>query len=337
MTALPFALNHMAAPALPVDAFFSLAKSLGISMVEIRNDLAGNAIADGTPPEEVKALAEKHGLTIVSINALQRFNEWNEQRVDEARELISYARDCGAKALVLVPVNDGSGKADGVRQSNLRQALGALKPMLDAAGITGLVEPLGFEACSLRSKAEAAEAIRAVSGERSFRLVHDTFHHHLAGEDQFFRISPASCTSPASSTQTWPSRTCAIRIAFSSTPPTGWTIKARLAGCKIKAMLGPSHSSPLPPPCTNLPTRRTPCARAWTTSGYGADRHQQWKERESKPARPRALDGARIKWNTYSVISKLWFVCSVLIGGAAGVPLPVEDWTRFREEDRVPG
>ncbi|RVL16704.1 TIM barrel protein, partial [Sinorhizobium meliloti] len=98
----------------------------------------------------------------------------------------SYARDCGAKALVLVPVNDGSGKEDGVRQSNLRQALGALKPMLDAAGITGLVEPLGFEACSLRSKAEAAEAIRAVSGERSFRLVHDTFHHHLAGEDQFF-------------------------------------------------------------------------------------------------------------------------------------------------------
>ncbi|RVO38966.1 TIM barrel protein, partial [Sinorhizobium meliloti] len=131
MTALPFALNHMAAPALPVDAFFSLAKSLGISMVEIRNDLAGNAIADGTPPEEVKALAEKHGLTIVSINALQRFNEWNEQRADEARELISYARDCGAKALVLVPVNDGSGKEDGVRQSNLRQALGALKPMLD--------------------------------------------------------------------------------------------------------------------------------------------------------------------------------------------------------------
>lgn len=186
MTALPFALNHMAAPGLPVDAFFSLARSLGISLVEIRNDLTANAIADGTPPEEVKALAEKHGLTIVSINALQRFNEWNEQRAAEARELISYARDCGAKALVLVPVNDGSGKEDGVRQTNLRQALGALKPMLDAAGVIGLVEPLGFEICSLRSKAEAAEAIRAVSGQSSFRLVHDTFHHHLAGEDQFF-------------------------------------------------------------------------------------------------------------------------------------------------------
>ncbi|WP_037467974.1 TIM barrel protein [Sinorhizobium fredii] len=185
MTALPFALNHMAAPGLPLDAFFALAKSLGISAVEIRNDLSGNAILDGTKPDEVKALAEKHALTIISINALQRFNEWNEARDAEARELISYARDCGGRALVLVPVNDGSGQKDGERQANLRAALKAMKPLLNAAGIIGLVEPLGFEICSLRSKTEAAEAIREIGGE-TFRLVHDTFHHHLAGEDACF-------------------------------------------------------------------------------------------------------------------------------------------------------
>lgn len=185
MTALAFALNHMAAPGLPLDAFFALAKSLGISAVEIRNDLSGNAILDGTTPAAVKALAEKHGVTIISINALQRFNEWNEAREAEARDLIAYARDCGARALVLVPVNDGSGQKDGERQANLRIALRALKPMLEAAGILGLVEPLGFDICSLRSKAEAAEAIREIGGA-TFRLVHDTFHHHLAGEDAFF-------------------------------------------------------------------------------------------------------------------------------------------------------
>ncbi len=185
MTALPFALNHMAAPGLPLDAFFELAKSLRISAVEIRNDLSGNAILDGTKPEDVKALAEKHGMTIISINALQRFNEWNEARETEARDLISYARDCGAKALVLVPVNDGSGQKDGERQANLRVALKALKPLLDTAGLIGLVEPLGFEICSLRSKSEAAEAILEI-GAATFRLVHDTFHHHLAGEDSFF-------------------------------------------------------------------------------------------------------------------------------------------------------
>jgi len=54
--------------------------------------------------------------------------------------------------------------------------------MLEKAGIIGLVEPLGFEICSLRSKTEAVEAIKAVDGEKTFRLVHDTFHHHLAGE-----------------------------------------------------------------------------------------------------------------------------------------------------------
>lgn len=182
MTALPFALNHMTTPTLPLGDFFALARSLGMTSVEIRNDLTGNVILDGTPAADVAALARQHGLTIISINALQRFNEWNETRAGEAEHLICYARDCGAKALVLVPVNDGSGQADGERQANLRQALSALKPMLEAAGIIGLVEPLGFEICSLRSKTEAVDGIKAIGGEATFRVVHDTFHHHLAGE-----------------------------------------------------------------------------------------------------------------------------------------------------------
>jgi 2-keto-myo-inositol isomerase len=185
VTTLSFALNHMTAPALPLAEFFALAQSLGISAVEIRNDLAGNAIIDGTPAHQVRILAEKYAQTIISINALQRFNEWNDERAREAQELISYAQDCGAKALVLVPVNDGSGQKDGERQANLRQALSALKPMLEQAGIIGLVEPLGFEICSLRSKTEAVEGIGAVGGRGRFKLVHDTFHHHLAGEDLF--------------------------------------------------------------------------------------------------------------------------------------------------------
>ncbi|MGJ7041184.1 2-keto-myo-inositol isomerase [Shinella sp. BE166] len=186
MPALTFALNHMTAPALTLDAFFALAVSLGMTAVEIRNDLDGNAILDGTTPDEVKALAARHGVTIISINALQRFNEWSPTRAAEAKELIDYASACGARALVLVPKNDGTGQADGERQANLREALTALKPLLDATGIIGLVEPLGFEICSLRSKREAVEAIKAVGGEQTFRLVHDTFHHHLAGEPDLF-------------------------------------------------------------------------------------------------------------------------------------------------------
>ena len=166
--------------------FFALARSLGLSEVEIRNDLAGNAIQDGTPPEDVRRMAETAGLSIVSINALQRFNEWTADREREAIELADYAKACGAKALVLVPVNDGSGRANGERQGNLRVALKALKAILGERGLIGLVEPLGFETCSLRSKKEAADAIGAVGARDSFRLVHDTFHHHLAGEGSIF-------------------------------------------------------------------------------------------------------------------------------------------------------
>lgn len=183
---MKFALNHMTTPAMPVADFFDLARSLDIDAVEIRNDLANNAILDGTTPGEIRKMAQDRGIEIISINALQRFNEWNEARATEADELIAYARDCGAKALVLVPKNDGTGREDGERQRNLRDALTALKPRLEAAGVIGLVEPLGFAICSLSSKQEAADAIEAVNGTGVFKLVHDTFHHHLAGEPALF-------------------------------------------------------------------------------------------------------------------------------------------------------
>jgi 2-keto-myo-inositol isomerase len=181
-----FALNHMCAPRLRLTEFMDLAVLLGVGAVEIRNDLDANAILDGTAPEAVREMAHERGLRIISINALQRFNQWTAVRASEARELIGYAAACGAEALVLVPVNDGSGRANGERQAQLRIALKALRPMLAAAGVVGLVEPLGFEICSLRLKSEAVGAIRSLEAGDVFRVVHDTFHHLLAGEREIY-------------------------------------------------------------------------------------------------------------------------------------------------------
>ncbi|MCT8999761.1 TIM barrel protein [Chelativorans intermedius] len=181
-----FALNHMCAPQLSVSDFLDLAQALGAEGVEIRNDIEGNALADGTDPADVGRAAAARGLHIFSINALQRFNAWDGVREREARALIGQARACGAQALVLVPTNDGTGRANGERQANLRIALKALAPLLAEAGIVGLVEPLGFESCSLRHKSEAVEAIESLGLGGTFRLVHDTFHHFVAGESAFF-------------------------------------------------------------------------------------------------------------------------------------------------------
>lgn len=181
MPTLRFALNHICAPQLDLPAFCALAKAVGVTDIEIRNDIAGNAIVDGTPPETVRAVAAKHGLTILTINALQRFNDWSSSRQLEAVALADYAVACGAKALILVPTNDGVP----LGADALDIALAALGPILAERGLTGLVEPLGFATCSLRSKAVAVAAIARVGGG-IFRITHDTFHHHLAGEPQLF-------------------------------------------------------------------------------------------------------------------------------------------------------
>src|SRR5919109_3584414 len=127
---LCFALNHAVAPRLSLSEFFQLAASLRITVVEIRNDLAGRPLRDGTPPEAVRAAAHRAGVTVVSINALQRFDDWTSEREREATDLVCYAAASGARGVVLVPSNDGSATADGERQSRLRRALRGLLPIL---------------------------------------------------------------------------------------------------------------------------------------------------------------------------------------------------------------
>ncbi len=182
-----FTLNHMVAPRLNHTALFDLTRKRGLDRVEIRNDLNGVALADGTSAAEVGAAAKARGLRILSINALQRFNLWDDARAAEAASLIAQAAASGAEALVLCPVNDVNyTPSPGERRDALRKALNGLKPMMKAAGIVGLVEPLGFAECSLRFKEEAVDAIEAVGGAGAFRLVHDTFHHFVAGEKKMF-------------------------------------------------------------------------------------------------------------------------------------------------------
>jgi 2-keto-myo-inositol isomerase len=177
----------MVAPRLAHPAFFDLARRLGLDRVEIRNDLKDVALLDGTPATEVGAAAKARGLRILSINALQRFNLWDDSRAAEAASLVVQAVASGAEALVLCPVNDVNyAPSPTQRREALRKALSGLKPILTAAGILGLVEPLGFAECSLRTKEEAVDAIEAIGGARAFRLVHDTFHHFVAGETKMF-------------------------------------------------------------------------------------------------------------------------------------------------------
>jgi 2-keto-myo-inositol isomerase len=185
--ALQFSLNRMSAPRISLHEFMALCRRLDVGAIEIRNDLRGVEIEDGTRAADVKAAAAENGLTILSINALQRFDLFDATRASEALALAQYAAACSAQALVLCPTNSRQDeRTPAERHANLTHALKYLQPILDDHGLVGLIEPLGFEECALRRKSDAVKAIYDAAGEHRFRLVHDTFHHHLSGENIFY-------------------------------------------------------------------------------------------------------------------------------------------------------
>ncbi|WP_271963882.1 TIM barrel protein [Pseudomonas aeruginosa] len=184
---LRFALNRMVAPSLSLECFVELALSLRIDAVELRNDLPGAGIEHGRTATEVHALCAAYGIRVLSINALYPFDRWNAERRAQALALLAYARDCGAEGVVLCPLNDLEDRRDPPsRARDQRNALSALAPLLREHGLLGYIEPLGFEESALRQKGKALAAIREVGGLDVFRLLHDTFHHHLAGENELF-------------------------------------------------------------------------------------------------------------------------------------------------------
>ena len=86
-----FAVNHNVSPQQPLDEFFDMVRALNVSQVEIRNDLEGAPIQDGTPPEIVRNAAIKAGVNILTINALYPFNVWTPELEGRATALADYA------------------------------------------------------------------------------------------------------------------------------------------------------------------------------------------------------------------------------------------------------
>ncbi len=182
---LPIALNHMSVAHLGWRAFLDAASRLGCMGVEFRNDL-DTPLFSGDAPEVVAAEVRAKGLRLLGLSQVYPFNAWSDGVARDVEVLIQTAKACGAETISLIPRNDGKDLDPPARQDNLRTALREIRPMLEAAELVGLIEPLGFESASLRSKAEAIEAIEAVASRDQFQLVHDTFHHFLAGGGDVF-------------------------------------------------------------------------------------------------------------------------------------------------------
>ncbi|MCX7788353.1 MAG: TIM barrel protein [Spirochaetes bacterium] len=176
-----FALNRILAPRLGLQEFMDVAQDLGISKIELRNDLPGIGIIDSYTPKEVRTFCNERGVSIISINAIQKFNlgPMRKTALEELKRLIDLAKEIDCSALVLCPNNDptDSRKPAQIRKETI-EALHSMGPLFQSANIIGLVEPLGFQISSLSSAQEALDMIRS-SEFFCYRVLLDTFHHYL--------------------------------------------------------------------------------------------------------------------------------------------------------------
>jgi 2-keto-myo-inositol isomerase len=184
-----FAINRMTYPLPDMENFFQLVAEAGLNKVELRNDLEGKGIIDDLTTSEFNALKEKYKIEIESINAVQKFNLRSnfDYAYKEIKNWIALSKEIGCKALILCPNNDNNDKRTQSQfLADTTEALKKYGKLFQDSGIIGLVEPLGFEECSIRSKKTAIRAIEGSGYKGVYKIVHDTFHHYLGTDDEYY-------------------------------------------------------------------------------------------------------------------------------------------------------
>jgi 2-keto-myo-inositol isomerase len=182
---LPIGLNHMTVPQMSARDVFALAASIGCTGVELRNDL-DRPLFDGQTPQAIGQAAKDHNLRILGLAEVKAFNADPKASQAAAVDLIATAALCGAEGVALIPLVSSAQSSRDEQRAALHVALDILQPILQDHGMRGLIEPLGFATSSLRFKQDAVAVLDAMDRPDCFGLVHDTFHHHLAGEEVLY-------------------------------------------------------------------------------------------------------------------------------------------------------
>ena len=187
MSAIRYSLNRTCSPDLPLAQFIELAKAAGVDAIEVRNDIPGREFSDGMKAEDLRAILADAGLRLASINALQRFNDWDSDRENEAAALARYAAVLGAPGIVLCPVVDRDhGWSESQLDEMLRHSLRKLRPILLEHGVTGYVEPLGMQGSTMKRQTTAVYAVNDVAGWDAYRICHDAFQFYRCGDTEMF-------------------------------------------------------------------------------------------------------------------------------------------------------
>lgn len=182
-------LNRIIKPQLPLEEFLKFTADLGIKYVELRNDFTDKGVLGGLSDAVLQKAFKDTAIKALTINALYPFEDVKalKQNIEKLKGLIAEAKRIDCPQIVMCPLNDPNDKrSPSQRTDELLTALTAYGPLFAEAKMIGLIEPLGFEICSLRTKKAALKGIASCEYSASYKLLHDTFHHYLSGETELF-------------------------------------------------------------------------------------------------------------------------------------------------------
>lgn len=181
-----FCLNRKAAPGISLEETIPLVAGVGVTNIELRNDLYGsvdnNAILDHLSGKHVADLLKDNHVSVETINAIGNMDKRDsiEDNLRSLTEMLEMSKDFSLKNIIFCPVRS----KDDTRSSEQREkeAIANVKEyskLLAKYNVGGLLEPLGFEDSTLRTPWEGQNVINK-SGVDNFKLVADTFHYYLA-------------------------------------------------------------------------------------------------------------------------------------------------------------
>ncbi|OUD08371.1 hypothetical protein BVC71_14430 [Marivivens niveibacter] len=172
------ALNQKTCRTLSFPDYLDIAVATGCGGIEVRNDL-GRPTFDGMDPANAKALIAEKGLRLFGVSEVYGFNVWSEEIAQQITDLAQLAEAAGAETVSLIPTVDDRPTL------TIRETLRELMPIFRGLSVKPLIEPIGFETSSIKGKADLVAAIDEVAPEM-FAIVHDTFQHTIANEDEIY-------------------------------------------------------------------------------------------------------------------------------------------------------
>ncbi len=138
-----FCINRKIAPALSIEAFFRLVNRLGLNKVELRNDLPSGKVTDDLSHQQVRELAARYHIEILTINAVYPFN----RRSEEVRQLTeSLLKEARGHRRQIAGALSAQRRQRGAGQRNPRAPCATPAPLFAFYGIHGLGGAAGLPA-----------------------------------------------------------------------------------------------------------------------------------------------------------------------------------------------